>query len=119
MFKIDNNVDRNLLLVNVEDPLRKGTWKLKEKSNMCPFLKNPVRKLIGFPWLDAFANSTNEEVTQMDSFTEQKNHHATKSLQPDSNSSLFYERMITDLKSRIAKSDIYFHKGTKFLRKQL
>ena len=55
----------------------------------------------------------------MDSFTEQKNHHATKSLQPDSNSSLFYEGMITDLKSRIAKSDIYFHKGTKFLRKQL
>ena len=25
LFKIDNNVDRNLLLVNVEDPLRKGT----------------------------------------------------------------------------------------------
>lgn len=65
------------------------------------------------------ANSTNEEATQMDSFTEQKNHHAAKSLQPDSNSSLFYEGMITDLKSRIAKSDIYFHKGTKFLRKQL
>ena len=110
MYKIDKSKARDLIFVNIEHLPRNDYLKVEGKDeHESVFLIKSVDYFIDLLKLaaDVPANSTYKEITELESFldpAEKYDRHIAKSLESNNISSLFYKRMITDLKGEITFS---------------
>ena len=127
LYKINKNVDKNLLVQNVEVMIRKGYLKIEGDDE-----QESIFILFEFIDLSKTVTSTDkisDEIAELENYidpTEKRNQDVGNCSRPENNISLLYKRMITELKSEIIflqdqsnKRDIYFQEEIKFLRKKV
>ena len=130
LYKINENVDKNLLVQNIEVMIRKGYLKIEgDDEQESIFILKSFDEFIDLSKTVTSTDKIYDEIAELENYidpTEKRNQDVGNCSRPGSNISLLYERMITELKSEIiflrdqsSKRDIYFQEEIKFLRKQV
>ena len=130
LYKINKNVDKNLLVQNIEVMIRKGYLKIEgDDEQESIFILKSFDEFIDLSKIVTSTDKISDEIAELENYidpTEKRNQDVGNCSRPENNISLLYERMITELKSEIIllrdqsnKRDIYFQEEIKFLRKQV
>ena len=127
LYKINKNVDKNLLVQNIEVMIRKGYLKIEgDDEQESIFILKSFDQFIDLSKTVTSTDKISDEIAELENYidpTEKHNQEVGNCSWPENNISLLYERMITELKSEIIffrdqsnKRDIYFQEEIKFLR---
>ena len=130
LYKINKNVDKNMLVQNIKVMIRKGYLKIEgDDEQESIFILKSFDEFIDLSKTVTSTDKISDEIAELVNYidpTEKRNQDVGNCSRPENNISLLYERMITELKSEIIflrdqsnKRDIYFQEEIKFLRKQV
>ena len=130
LYKINKNVDKNLVVQNIEVMIRKGYLKIEgDDEQESIFILKSFDEFIDLSKTVTSTDKISDEIAELENYidpTEKRNQDVGNCSRPENHISLLYERMITELKSEIIflrdqsnKRDIYFQEEIKFLRKQV